>query len=76
MAVICVEFEGIKVWIEGMEDLRRLLRFLKERGIDAKIHRLHFRGDAGAFFDEVLTIEEALEEIEMIGTDFTIGQGA
>jgi len=69
---LCVEFEGIKVWVKDMENLERLLRFLKERGIDAKIHRLHFREDLGTFCDEILTLEEALAEIEEIGTDLTV----
>jgi len=69
---LCVEFKGIKVWVKDMENLELLLRFLKERGIDAKIHRLHFREDLGTFYDEILTLEEALAEIEEIGTDLTI----
>jgi len=69
---LCVEFEGIKVWVKDMENLELLLRFLKERDINARMHILHFREDSGVFYDEVLTLEEALEEIEAIGTDFTI----
>jgi len=69
---LCVEFEGIKVWVKDMQNLEALLKFLKERGVNAKIHRLHFRQDMGTFYDEVLTLEEALAEIEEIGTDFTI----
>jgi len=69
---LCVEFKGIKVWVKDMENLELLLRFLKERGIDGKIHRLHFREDLRTFYDEILTLEEALAEIEEIGTDLTI----
>ena len=69
---LCVIFKGIRVWVKDMENLLALLEFLKENGIDAEVHKFHYREDSRKFYDEVLTLNEVLEEYEAIGTDFTI----